>query len=140
MARETGGGISHLLSVPGPEGKGDKDKEGKYHGHGLMQIDDRSFPEFCASEDWKDPEKNILFAARVLARKMWYLDKNLGDRQLPISYAISAYNCGEGKVKRAVEEGRDPDSLTTHGNYALTVLEYAGFYRTLEKEEKKDVL
>jgi hypothetical protein len=70
---ETLGGLSPFLDRRGPEGRGDRDREGHYHGHGLCQIDDRSFPQFCAGPDWKDAAKNIEMGARVLARKRAFL-------------------------------------------------------------------
>ena len=64
MCRETRGGTSPLLDVQGPAGRGDGG-----HGHGLMQIDDRSFPDFCRSVQWSDARLNIDFGARVLIRE-----------------------------------------------------------------------
>lgn len=134
MMRETRIGTSHLLDKPGPEGRGDGG-----HGHGLMQIDDRSFPEFCASPDWADPQKNIYFAAGVLAGKRQYLTARvpwLTPTELERA-AIAAYNCGEGRVRQALHEGRDPDSDTTGGDFSRAVLEYAVIYKSLQIEETK---
>jgi hypothetical protein len=136
VMRETQGGLSPLLDRPGPEGRGDRDTEGRYHGHGLCQIDDRSFPEFCAGPDWKDAAKNIEMGARVVGRKRAFLAaRTLGfkltDDDLERA-AIAAYNAGEGRVLKAVEQGRDPDSCTAHGDYAAAVLRYAELYLNLE--------
>jgi hypothetical protein len=136
VMRETNGGLSPLLDRQGPEGRGDRDKQGRCHGHGLCQIDDRSFPEFCAGPDWKDPAKNIDMGAWVLSRKRAFLAaKTLGLR-LTIDdlerASIAAYNAGEGRVLKAIELGRDIDSLTAHGDYALSVLRFAEQYLKLE--------
>jgi len=136
VMRETQGGLSPLLDRPGPEGRGDRDTEGRYHGHGLCQIDDRSFPEFCAGPDWKDAAKNIEMGARVVGRKRAFLAaRTLGfkltDDDLERA-AIAAYNAGEGRVLKAVEQGRDPDSCTAHGDYAAAVLRYAELYLNLK--------
>jgi len=136
VMRETQGGLSPLLDRPGPEGRGDRDTEGRYHGHGLCQIDDRSFPEFCAGPDWKDAAKNIEMGARVVGRKRAFLAaRTLGfkltDDDLERA-AIAAYNAGEGRVLKAIEQGRDPDSCTAHGDYAAAVLRYAELYLNLE--------
>ena len=136
VMRETQGGLSPLLDRPGPEGRGDRDTEGRYHGHGLCQIDDRSFPEFCAGPDWKDAAKNIEKGAWVVGRKRAFLAaRTLGlkltDDDLERA-AIAAYNAGEGRVLKAVEQGRDPDSCTAHGDYAAAVLRYAELYLNLE--------
>jgi hypothetical protein len=136
VMRETQGGLSPLLDRPGPRGRGDCDKEGRYHGHGLCQIDDRSFPEFCRGEEWKNAAGNIEMGARVLARKRAFLaGRTLGFRLTTDDLekaTIAAYNAGEGRVLRAIMEGRDPDVCTAHGDYAAAVLRYAEFYLKLE--------
>jgi hypothetical protein len=133
---ETQGGLSPLLDRPGPEGRGDRDKDGHYHGHGLCQIDDRSFPEFCAGPDWKDAAKNIEMAVRILARKRAFLAGGTLDFKLTNDdlerAAIAAYNAGEGRVLKAIEQRRDPDSCTAHGGYAAAVLRFAELYLNLE--------
>jgi hypothetical protein len=132
MARETQGGLSPLLSEPGPWGKGDRDKTGHWHGHGLMQIDDRSFPEFCASPTWGDPRTNIDMAARVLASKRRYISGRPYGRQLTPPEleraAIAAYNAGEGRVMTCVTSAQDVDTYTAHGNYSREVLRLAEAY------------
>ncbi len=136
IMRESEGGLSRLLDSPGPAGRGDRDKDGRrLHGHGLCQIDDRSFPEFCASPDWSDPVKNIEMGAWILYRKRAFLASRTLGRQFTDydleKAAIAAYNAGELRVLRAVEHGYDVDSVTAHGDYASKVLRYAGIYRTL---------
>lgn len=136
VMRETHGGLSPLLDRPGPEGRGDRDKTGRYHGHGLCQIDDRSFPEFCAGPEWKDAAKNIAMGARVLGRKRAFLaSRTLGFRLTNDDLekaSIAAYNAGEGRVLKAIEQRRDPDTCTAHGDYAAAVLAYADVYLKLE--------
>jgi hypothetical protein len=137
VMRETQGGLSPLLDRQGPEGRGDRDHEGRYHGHGLCQIDVRSFPEFCAGPDWKDAAKNIAMGAWILGRKRAFLvARTLGfkltDGDLERA-AIAAYNAGEGRVLKSIEQGRDPDSCTAHGDYAAAVLRYAAIYKSLEE-------
>jgi hypothetical protein len=136
VMRETQGGLSPLLDRPGPEGRGDRDGEGRYHGHGLCQIDDRLFPKFCAGPDWRDAAKNIAMGAWALGRKRAFLAaRTLGfkltDHDLEKA-AIAAYNAGEGRVLKSIEQGRDPDSCTAHGDYAAEVLRYAEVYLNLE--------
>ena len=139
LMRETEGGTSRYLDKPGPEGKGDSG-----HGHGLFQIDDRSFPVFCAGEDWKNPLKNAMMAGSVLNQKrnsLKILSKRKGfvikdlDRA-----AIAAYNCGEGNVTNVLFAQKDVDSKTAHGNYSAEVLRFAGEYKKIVEEAQHDTL
>lgn len=115
MDRESAGG--RLLYPPGPTGTGDRG-----HGRGLMQIDDRDNPafpgraEFVASEDWKDPGKNILFGARILHA---YYDRCNGH----LGRAVAAYNAGPVAFQAA-----DPDFHTTGKNYSRDVLARVDHY------------
>ena len=128
MMRETEGGLSKWCNPPGPACLGD---EG--HGHGLMQIDDRSFADYCASPNWKDPASNIDFACGVLREKRAYLEKHFPN--LPVEAleraAVAAYNCGEGNVKKELEAGKDVDALTADADYSRCALEFALAYQEL---------
>ena len=137
MMRETEGGFSRYLDKPGPGGRGDMG-----HGHGLMQIDDRSFPEFCRSDAWKDPTVNIHFGAHVLARKRDWLRKKAIPQKLLIEAdleraSIASYNCGQGNVLRALREHEDVDTYTAGRNYSRKVLEFAGIYSRLGETEER---
>jgi hypothetical protein len=136
MMRETRGGLSPLLSIPGPGGKGDKDKNGIYHGHGLMQIDNRSFPAFCSGYSWSSPEANINFGAEVLYRKIKFFARRLDHLELLEGWdlerlGIASYNAGEGNVLKAVNRGIEPDLKTARGDYSRKVLGYAALYMGL---------
>jgi soluble lytic murein transglycosylase-like protein len=115
MDRESGGG--RYLSPPGPAGTGDMG-----HGRGLMQIDDRDRPPFpgraafIAGDDWKDPAKNILFGARILASYYDHCNGHLGR-------AVAAYNAGP-----VVFTALDPDVHTTGKNYSRDVLARTDHY------------
>jgi hypothetical protein len=103
MDRESAGG--QTLNPRGPTGVGDFG-----HGRGLMQIDDRAHPEFTAGEDWKDPQANITYGAKLL-RSLF--DAGNGD----LRAAIAAYNAGPRALKLT-----DPDVITTGRNYSADVL------------------
>ncbi len=126
MMRETEGGLSKWCNRPGPACRGDDG-----HGHGLMQIDDRSFPEYCAGSEWQDPASNIDFGCRVLADKRSYLQSHLpGGSELERA-SVAAYNCGERNVWQVVECGEDLDARTTGHDYSRSVLAFAAQYREL---------
>lgn len=134
ICRETRGGTSPLLDIPGPAGRGDG-----AHGHGLMQIDDRSYPDFCTGEQWKDPAANIDFGGRVLFEKRTYLSNHTAGWHFTTDEieqaAIAGYNCGAGNVLKSLSEGWDVDRRTAHQDYSKTVLIYAEIYRALVPPE-----
>ena len=93
------------------DGKGDHG-----HGHGLMQIDDRSFGDWLAANDWQDPASNIEKGVQILTGKYNFLaDKGVLDNLSEAAAqqaAIAAYNCGEGNVLKVLRAGDDIDSHT----------------------------
>lgn len=101
------------------------------HGHGIMQIDDRSFPEFTRSGNWRVPRLNILKGAEVLSGKRRFLSgRGVSGADL-VRASVAAYNGGEGRVLRAIRRGRPVDSVTAHGNYSADVLARAAVFRDL---------
>lgn len=91
------------------------------HGHGPGQIDDRSFPEWCA--DWRAGKHTVAdginMATLVLEGKLFYLRRH---KITALKAAVAAYNCGEGNVRKLVQTNQDVDSLTEHHNYAVDVM------------------
>ena len=111
--RETMWGTSSYCRPKGAACLGDHG-----HGHGLFQIDDRWHPEFCAGEDWKDPEKNADYAiGKVLKPAV----EELGY----VTQGISAFNCGVGNVKKALKLQKKIDFYTTGKDYSEDVLHRA---------------
>jgi membrane-bound lytic murein transglycosylase MltF len=105
------------------------------HGHGLMQIDDRSFGDWLAANDWRDPAVNIPQGVRILTGKYNYLaDKGaldgLSDTDAQRA-AIAAYNCGEGNVLNVLKDGDDIDSRTAGGDYSADVLARAAAFKEI---------
>lgn len=120
MDRESLGGLA--LHPKGPEGTGDFGHgQTLGHGRGLMQIDDRAYPDFAAEpEQWKDPALNIIFGARILAR-------NISTFFDDVPCAIAAYNCGVHRVQRLLLMVPRPsvaqlDELTTGHDYVSDTL------------------
>lgn len=107
------------------------------HGYGIMQIDDRSFPDWCNSGAWEDVEQAIAKGALVLDEKRTNVEKNQGKK---ISFkgkkfvgkdnlsksdilriAVSSYNCGWWAYYN-FSKGNDVDKNSTEGNYSKDVL------------------
>ena len=128
MDRESLGG--EALQPRGPTGTGDHG-----HGRGLMQIDDRAHPTLAAAMlPWGQPllesaAFNILTGAGYLSHLVMDFDGTGCD---PEPCAVAAYNCGPGKVRKALRELKKPlhgealvkllDPLTASGNYVSDVL------------------
>jgi hypothetical protein len=105
------------------------------HDHGLFQINDRVYPEFCAGENWRDPLKNADIAATALRQVRAIVELECakfnvaGDRE---RMAISGYNCGAALAVHNQRHYGDPDKGTTGGDYSAAVLRYAELYLNLE--------
>lgn len=124
------------------------------HGAGLMQADDRSFPEFTKGDNWKDARLGILFGAKVLMQKQRDYEQNIGKRTTfkstngkktysftgkPASGAtaqhivISGYNCGRWSQYNWAN-GQDIDKYSTGKDYGRDVMERAAVIRSLLTE------
>lgn len=97
------------------DGKGDGG-----HGHGIMQIDDRSFGSWLASNNWKDPYTNVKKGVQILKGKRRYLENKVPSDKLEEA-SIAAYNTGEGNVAKSIAAGRHPDSTTAGGAYSANI-------------------
>lgn len=100
------------------------------HGHGEMQVDDRSHSAFCASGKWRDLAASLEYVhANVIVPAFNYLGDYFElfgeDYGALFRGAIAAYNCGPGNVRKALEAGADVDSLTTGRDYSADVLRRA---------------
>jgi hypothetical protein len=116
------------------------------HGYGIMQIDDRSFPEWCNSGLWKDVNAAIQKGALVLHSKQQTIRNGQGKRlkvggtpfvgkaQLSkdelLRTAIAAYNSGLWAYYNLTKYG-DPDRRTTGRDYSQEVLKRAQVFRKL---------
>jgi Transglycosylase SLT domain len=116
------------------------------HGYGIMQIDDRSFPEWCNSGLWKDVNASIQKGALVLHSKQQTIRNGQGKRlkvgSTPfvgkahlskdelLRTAIAAYNSGLRAYYNLTRHG-DPDRRTTGRDYSKDVLKRAQVFRKL---------
>ena len=115
--RESGWG--QYLSPPGPGGTGDST-----HGRGLMQIDDRTWASWLASNDWTDPATNVLKGAQILKSD---LDFFAGTS--PIQGLVDAsgvYLPSSVAAARGVAPGYYPDPRPLSGD-ALTQAALAAY-------------
>lgn len=117
------------------------------HGYGLMQIDDRSFPDFCHSGLWQDVGAVIDKGAHVLKEKRDTIragqgkalkigakfnftgKPNLTDAEL-LATSIAAYNSGLWAYWGLSTKG-DPDLKTTMHDYSADTLKRIALLRTL---------
>ena len=96
------------------------------HGHGEMQIDDRSHETFCSNGGWKDLASSLAYVHRnviipsynYLANRFGYFGANYANLFWGV---VAAYNCGAGNVAKAVANGDDVDSRTTGHDYSADV-------------------
>lgn len=86
------------------------------HGIGIMQIDRRYHPGFTGSHSPFDHQANINYGAGYLAKLLREFNDNKHQ-------AASAYNAGPGRVRSALQQGLDPNLVTTGGDYGRDVLE-----------------
>lgn len=100
------------------------------HGHSFWQIDDRSFPAFTKSEDWKDPINACKMAISVLNGKRRFLNIRVPSTIL-YQACVAAYNTGEGNVVKSVRAGKSVDTTTAHGNYSADVIKLAAEYKAI---------
>jgi Transglycosylase SLT domain len=128
------------LKVPGDNG----------HGYGLMQIDNRSFPEWVNSGAWKNAKPCIDKGAEVLDSKRTEIQKGIGEKLTLKTLAgvayefegkqitgadllrvtVAAYNCGLWAYYH-FSKGNDVDRGTRGQDYSKDVLAKAARFKPL---------
>jgi hypothetical protein len=114
------------------------------HGYGIMQIDDRSFPEWCNSGLWKDVHAGIQKGALVLHSKQETIRSGQGkslrvggkpfvgkaniSKDDLLRTAIAAYNSGLWAYYNLTKYG-DPDRRTTGRDYSEDVAKRSQIFR-----------
>ncbi len=121
--------------APGYEPKGDPCGWGdKGNGFGLFQIDKRYHATFVESEWSKEPVNQAGYACAVLRdARAYLLKKKLGLAGRDLDEAmLCAYNAGAARVYRALRRQRDPNGVTTGGDYGRWVLVRSESLRLLD--------
>ena len=117
--RESGWGV-YLSPKNDPGGTGDSG-----HGHGLMQIDDKTWGDWLSQNDWTDPLTNIRKGLDIFTTQMQTISDAYGGKIDPgvlARMAIVAYNHGVSGALKNAENGADYDTGTTGGNYSADVI------------------
>lgn len=97
------------------------------HGFSLMQIDNRSFPQWCASGAWRDVHQAVDKGAQVLQNKQQELSQyhTFADPTDLLRCSIAAYNCGAHAALQSFLIDGNPDRHTTGGDYSADVFQRA---------------
>ena len=93
-------------------------------GRGLAQVD-WMWHEFARTGNWRDARANIGYGARELASAYGVFAGWKQTTYGPVRLALDAYNAGGSAVKWAVNNGLNPDSVTTGDDYGSDVLRRA---------------
>lgn len=143
-SRESAWGLT--LKPPGPSGTGDFAKrapnlhregplpsDGLGFGRGLLQIDYDWHPLARDTEKrWADPWENLMYGCRLLANNVkGFAGEFQEDGHQILKAALAAYNAGVGRIKAAIINGVDADSLTTGGDYGKDVISRAGWFQVM---------
>lgn len=136
-----------------------KKKGDNGHGHGLMQIDDRSFAQWCMRKNdegvflWQVARECILMGAAVYREKRQDISRLLGKGSFnfkrrahtindnavsaedSIALPIASYNCGAGGALMGFKEG-NIDKYTTGADYSEDVLRRAKIFKEMLDEIK----
>jgi hypothetical protein len=102
------------------------------HGHGYLQIDDGSWADWLANNNWQDPVVNVQKGLSILLDYYNQLQAKLSGLSIPqlIQVALAAYNAGPGRVASAVSKaltaGTDPvvaaNAVTYGGDYLTDLI------------------
>lgn len=141
-SRESGWGLG--LRPPGPGGTGDFARRssadvplvnglppgGGGFGKGLLQIDYMAH-EFARTGPWDVAAENIAYGATVLRDNRLRMKRKYSDLgwEGQLRAAVAAYNCGAGRVEKAIRLHRDFDFYTAHRDYSADVLNRAGWFQ-----------
>lgn len=94
----------------------DSDQKGDGgHGHGIMQIDDRTWNTWLIANSWRDPEVNIGKAGSILKDDLDSISSRYPNisAELIAAAVIGAYNAGRTRALSSIANGVDIDNYTT---------------------------
>jgi hypothetical protein len=139
-SRESNWGQGSDMKPKGPAGTGDwaprnpakwkyaMPPDGLGWGRGLMPVD-YAESDFGKTGNWMDPLANILFGTNELATNIKYFTAHPHAGIDPVRAAVAAYNCGQGNVTKAIDDGFDVDIYTTGHDYSRDVLGRAAWFK-----------
>ena len=120
------------------------------HGYSLVQIDVRSFPDWCHSGAWHNVASAIDMGAHVLDGKRTQIGHGVGQAfaiggqhfigaHFPttadlIHVSVACYNAGLWPYY-SFSNGQDPDRFTTGHNYSADVLHRRDLFAALLAKE-----
>jgi len=84
------------------------------HGRGIMQIDDRSFANWLATNNWRDPYTNVRKGAEILKAKMNFFTSTTPVAGLTNGKMVSI--TGTAASRRNVSPGSYPDPRPLYGS------------------------
>lgn len=102
-----------LGSLPGLIANGWIGSDGVSKGISQINIEDW---DFAKRTDPNDVKSYVAMGAQILKEELNRFNGNM-------KAALAAYNAGATRVRNALNAGRDPDSVTTKGDYASDIIE-----------------
>jgi len=108
--------LAYVLAIGSRETNLTNELGDHHHGHGVLQIDDRSFPVLCKRSFRAQPDLFIEQGCALLASNLRWARHRWpafsGDQYLRV--AADEYNCGPRAELRAVTDGHADENTTGH--------------------------
>ena len=133
-----------LENMKGDYGKRPGETKEQYHGFSPFQIDKDTAPQFgrlmINRGEWTDLFKAAKVCIAVLEEKRDYLDaQGMAEEKLGTNLynraITAAYNCGQGRVVKALRAGVDVDRFTYSGDYSKDVFRVIPIVHEIIREQ-----